>query len=71
MDPYEIVIEVFTNALNECGRRKVCKQEVLAPLTDFIVAIGLHLGDETTIAAIVTRMEGRIEDWRNGEFPKD
>jgi hypothetical protein len=71
MDPYDTVIEVFTNAVATCGSRGVCKQELLAPLADFIVAIGLHLGGEPVIAAIVTRMEGRIEDWRNGEFPKD
>lgn len=72
-DPYDIVIEVMTAALNECSRRRVCKADLVPALADFVTAVGLHifgeeLGEEC-VRAIIERMESRIDDWHLGDFP--
>jgi hypothetical protein len=59
----------MTNAVESLGKEGLSKEDILPALVDFVTAFGLIAGKEPGARAIITRIDGRIEDWKAGRFP--
>jgi hypothetical protein len=64
-----LIDDILNEALQTAGTEGVTKQDVLPAVPDFLTSLALIMGGEEGVRAVITRMEGRIEDWRAGRFP--
>jgi hypothetical protein len=68
-DAHGRLIDILTEALQKAGTEGVTQQDVLPAVSDFLTSLALILAGEEGVRAVITRMEGRIEDWKAGRFP--
>jgi len=68
-DPHGHLIDLLTEALQRAGREGVTKQDVLPAVADFLASLALIMAGEDGMRAVITRLEGRIDDWKAGRFP--
>lgn len=68
-DAHGRLIDILTEALQKAGTEGVTKQDVLPAVSDFLTSLALIMVGEEGVRAVITRMEGRIEDWKAGRFP--
>ena len=68
-DAHGRLIDILTEALQQAGSEGITRQDVLPALIDFTVSIALIMAGEEGARAALTRIEGRIEDWKAGRFP--
>jgi hypothetical protein len=68
-DPHGHLIDLLTEALQRAGREGVTKQDVLPAVADFLASLALITAGEAGMRAVITRLEGRIDDWKAGRFP--
>jgi hypothetical protein len=66
---YDRAIEILTNATKWARRANISLEEFQPALVDFTAAVALGVRGEEGLRAFIVRMEGRIDDWRNGTFP--
>jgi hypothetical protein len=70
-EEYDRVIGIMTKAMQAVAKDDVCLEEFLPALVDFTCAVALGVAGEKCLRAFITRMTGRIDDWRAGTFPVD
>jgi hypothetical protein len=63
------LIEILIEALQKAGTEGITKQDAIPAVADFLTSITLIMAGENGVRAVITRMEGRIEDWKAGRFP--
>ena len=63
------LIDILTRALQSAGKEGITKQDVLPAVVDFLASLALIMAGEAGARAVITRLEGRIEDWKAGTFP--
>jgi hypothetical protein len=63
------LIDILTEVLQRAGAEGITKQDVIPAVADFLMSIALIMAGEAGVRAVMTRMEGRIEDWKAGRFP--
>jgi hypothetical protein len=63
------LVDLLTEALQKAGAEGITKQDVIPVLSDFLTSVALIMAGEAGVRAVITRMEGRIEDWKAGRFP--
>jgi hypothetical protein len=68
-DAHRRLIDLLTDALQTAGQEGVSKQDVLPAVADFLASLALIMAGEEGARAVITRLEGRIEDWKAGIFP--
>jgi hypothetical protein len=66
---YDRVIDIMTDAVQKISKKGITKADFLPALVDFTAAVALAMRGEECLREIITRMEGRIDDWRAGTFP--
>jgi hypothetical protein len=69
MNGYDRVLEIMSEALETVAAEGISKQDMLPAVIDFVTALALIVGKEPAARAVITRMEGRIRDWKAGTFP--
>jgi hypothetical protein len=68
-DTHGRLVDILTEALQRAGAEGITKEDVLPAVSDFLSSLALILAGEAGARAVITRMEGRIEDWKAGRFP--
>jgi hypothetical protein len=63
------LVDILTEALQRAGTEGITKQDVLPAVADFLVSLALIMAGEPGARAVITRIEGRINDWKAGTFP--
>ena len=71
MDASDRVMKIMTDAMKTVGNNNISKREMIPALIDFTPAVALILTGEGGARAMITRIEGRIEDWQEGRFPAE
>jgi hypothetical protein len=68
-DPHGHLIDILTEALQRAGRENVTKQDAPPAVADFLASLALIMAGEDGMRAVITRLEGRIDDCKAGRFP--
>jgi hypothetical protein len=68
MDEHGRVIDIMIDAMQTVAKEKIPKQDMLPALIDFTAMVALIVAGEERLRAVITRLAGRIEDWRAGSF---
>lgn len=69
-DAHGRLIDMLTETLQKAGAEGITKQDVIPAVSDFLTSLALIMAGEAGARAVITRMEGRIEDWKAGRFPR-
>jgi hypothetical protein len=55
--------------LHTAGKEGITKQDVPPAVADFLASLALIMAGEEGVRAVITRLDGRIEDWKAAIFP--
>jgi hypothetical protein len=69
VDAHGRLFDILTEALQKAGGEGITKQDAIPAVSDFLTSLALIMAGEAGVRAVITRMEGRIEDWKAGRFP--
>lgn len=69
LDEYNHAIQLLMDTTRSATDKLISMPAWVAAMADFISAVALGIGGEEALSMIVFRLNGRIDDWKEGIFP--